>query len=1242
MFCNFILKQFLFITGLCLLSTLLIAEDFTFKANDNCHVGNIGAEKDFNGGNKTTRGKIKGPEEYVLVNFDLSSIKGKTVTKAKLRIYSAGAILYKVGFSSVTTKWTGGSGNSFKKYNGPGATWRRPSPGKFWAWKGNSNLEHVVNSMSGSRSCYGQAKKIGNYYELDLSPEVIEAVASGHHHGFMISEHDGWRRSSWVKQYLFKQSGGDHNPKIFLKEQNGKAPTLFISAEKTDSMAPGKVQAKTIWKDNMLIGEVLIELIATGDDGNKGKALYYEILADGKEVPAWMLNAPLAAGAKQLIRISEQTPGKEISFSIRAVDEAGNKGPPTTFKAKSIPSITIPAVKARYVLGAGSTIKNKTVEVWAYPDLEKANPITGNILEDKSYFLKKTGTYRNGNNVWDGKTHTVKLTALKDEWVAFQIGIENISGAQLKDIKVEWSSDKNLSADLYREWYVKFGDSFYPDPLVPLEDLDFKISIPDDKNSIEGHKVQSVYVDLLVDRKAKTGIHNGKVTITVPGQSAIVVKVAVDVTSVNMPRKLNTIIEFNHYSSWEKNFKGGSKRGDQFIKYNNDITALAHQNRCTFNGVPYGHNGNLSRPAPKISGEGANIKVTSWEAFDKTYEGIYSGSIFKNNHRSEQPMTHHTLKFFESWPANFHKPGMFVHDRKKNPSLNPMFSKKYNDQVLAMGKEYVKHFKEKSWNKVQLQLFLNNKNQYYRKGSGCYWLLDEPRYHNGYMALDYLGTLFRKAFSGHGEIDVVFRADISRPQYQETMQDDSLDLLVVGGLPEHEYIVRRNSDRYNGNPFRKGDQIIWNYGSVSGINTNNYGFPNARIMDYFKGGDGHLPWLNSFAENSWREQKIKNYSLMYNGQSKYSPAKSGRTVVPSMRLKAYRRAQQDTEMIGLALVKNHYTRDQFRVAIATFANFVGKTIKLFREDAGTVQINISTEKLEGTREVLRALMGGKKPFNTKQNPRSIDKTVGEIGKLTFKLSADEKVKAEAVKVAKKDEAKKLEDMMKNKPAWVENCINIHKKFKGEKFFYSTLGDSITYTGAFATPISWKKHPANLVFKWRNKLTPGLRGKGPKFGNYSGWTSSQLLNSVPNVIKQHKPELAIILIGTNDVNKGGNVTSYEKNLNSIVDKLIASGCVPILTTIPPCRNKIEKVKSFNVVVHKIAKAKNIPTINYFEEIMSRSNGKWENFISKDGVHPNTSKPRGFYTPGSGKGGYELRNTLTAQKLFQVMTFVLGVK
>ncbi len=979
-----------------LIGTPLFAETLTFKATDNAHVCNIGKEKYMSAGKGATRGKLKGPEEFVLVNFDLSKLKGKTITKATLRFGNAGASLIKVGFSTIATPWTGGPSSRLGKHDDGSATWAASaSPDKPWAWKG-STLAHVSNGLGSSRSCYGQVKSTRGWFELNVDPRIVEAVASGDQHGFLISEHDGWRRTPWVKECIGKQPDSVHNPRIFMKEQHGKGAVLTVTTSPAkDTTAPGPLKARSLSNDSLQVGEVMIEVTATGDDGAKGKALYYEVKADGKRMPAWMLQEPDLAGRLQRIRLSNLEPGKKSTLTVVAVDEGGNRSPMVQVTAPVTARPTLPSATPCYSLDNGGPVSNGTLAAWAYPDLCQINPVTGNLLEEGGYGKVKGGQYRNGNNVWDGKKKHVQLRALRDEWIAFQVGIENLSGKPLKDIKITWSGDSSLKCKIYRQWFVKFNNSFYPDALVPLHYTQDTIAIPAADNAVSGQTVQPVYADILVDKDARPGRAKGLISITAPGANTLEIPVEIEICTAQLSRKINYTVEFNHYSGWQNHFKGASVgpnlANSRFINLYNAHAALAHQHRCTFNGVPYTHNGTSRRPIPQISGQGSGTRITDWTVYDKLYSGVLSGQAFAGNHRPEQPMTHLTLPFYEGWPASINTPGMFEHNRKNNPSLDPRFTKKFEDQVKAVAKQFIAHFKTKGWTKTQLQLFLNNKSQYRKrggKGGICYWLLDEPRYHNGYLALNYLGTLFRNAFQDRGAIDIAFRADISRPQFQDRILDRSMDLMVIGGPAEGEVVVRRNADRFDGNPFRKGAQLVWDYGGLAPQSGSNVQYATGRVFSYLLGSNGHLPWLCTGKKDDWRQQDKNSFTLMYNGESQYAPVKKV-DLFPSLRLKAFRRGQQDAEIIHAALSKKKLTRDQFRQAIRSVAWYAGKTYRNWGEDAGVTKVGVDLERHTAAVSIARNLLGGPLPFASKQAKPPLV-AGAPIGKLTFQKNGSTK------------------------------------------------------------------------------------------------------------------------------------------------------------------------------------------------------------------------------------------------------------
>ena len=237
------------------------------------------------------------------------------------------------------------------------------------------------------------------------------------------------------------------------------------------------------------------------------------------------------------------------------------------------------------------------------------------------------------------------------------------------------------------------------------------------------------------------------------------------------------------------------------------------------------------------------------------------------------------------------------------------------------------------------------------------------------------------------------------------------------------------------------------------------------------------------------------------------------------------------------------------------------------------------------------------------------------------------------------------------PGWVDSMRKTHAKFKGKTGRIAQFGDSITYSMAFWSPLGWSdptpfltddalpKKPENK--RWRDWII-GPRDKGPKFGNYSGWKVSNALKSVDEVIRRDKPEVAIIMLGTNDIASGKVPQGYQDGLEQIVDKCLAAGCVPILNTIPPRRNRKEAVLAANDIIRKQAARKKVPLADFHAAIIKRRPGNsWDGtLISKDGVHPSGGKSQDYSKENLKTCGYALRNWVNFLSVREVYFRVLN--
>ena len=175
------------------------------------------------------------------------------------------------------------------------------------------------------------------------------------------------------------------------------------------------------------------------------------------------------------------------------------------------------------------------------------------------------------------------------------------------------------------------------------------------------------------------------------------------------------------------------------------------------------------------------------------------------------------------------------------------------------------------------------------------------------------------------------------------------------------------------------------------------------------------------------------------------------------------------------------------------------------------------------------------------------------------------------------------------PKVLKRAREIKAGFKGEAGRVAQFGDSITYSMAFWSAMSWSdpgkflpeddglpKAPAGK--QWKNVIK-GARDKGARFANYSEWEVGNLLKSVDVVITRDSPEVGLIMIGTNDINGKTVPEAYRAGLEKVVAKCIAAHCVPILNTIPPRRDHAKAVAGINRIVCEIATAQNLPLVDY---------------------------------------------------------------
>ena len=176
-----------------------------------------------------------------------------------------------------------------------------------------------------------------------------------------------------------------------------------------------------------------------------------------------------------------------------------------------------------------------------------------------------------------------------------------------------------------------------------------------------------------------------------------------------------------------------------------------------------------------------------------------------------------------------------------------------------------------------------------------------------------------------------------------------------------------------------------------------------------------------------------------------------------------------------------------------------------------------------------------------------------------------------------------------------------------------IGDSITE--------QWQKLEPSF-FKNKNYINKGI----------SGQTSPQISNRFKKDVINLKPDLVIILAGTNDIaQNSGPITIKEisENIFAMAEQGKANGIKIIISSVLPAydfpwRTGLEpakKIVTLNEILKKYANKNGIVYLDYYSSMVDKQKGLKDKF-TYDGVHPN-------------KEGYQVMGPLAEEAIKKVL-------
>jgi hypothetical protein len=871
---------------------------------------------------KTPQLKLKGNTEVALLDFDVSSLRGKRVTAAELWVHNvpdavaqetarlgiAGRpdCLRKIGLSTIGSPWEEGSQDQTYQPDpvGHGATYDQASDGlRDWAYPG-SKLWDVIMGNGNTLHCHAEREYQGDgWWKAPADPRLISALVAGLSNGLLLEEESG--------------SGGlAANNYVHSRESGAYAPYLTVSADDSTDPAPeppaSVIVAPAPDRATLTHGAVQVSLLPGT------RTFGYLLRMNGADVAAWRVPYAEAAGQPQAFIVDDLPSGGEISLEVRAVSDTGVASSPVIATGRASAALPSPPAlpEIPFQPSSGGPLVSGALHVWAYPEITKVDPITGAAVFEPAADL------RPANAVWDGARGLVRLAAARGEIAAFQLALE-VSEPQrgltleITDLQSERGVITRDRIRLFRVWYVQAGERWQEEYAIPLAGA---IEIPARDNAIPGHRLQAVYVDLAVPDAAAAGTYRGHLKVSGENTPPVSVDIELVVYPVTIPATLSFNPELNCYSP-----PGGEVGSSYFYAAHR----LAHYHRCTINTAPYSQGGRMTPGyAPTLAERGGDTHVSDWADFDRLIGPLLDGSAFKDNPRAGVPVKTLYLPLFEHWPLSlwdyypFHgsskEESVMLKHMLEAPPIETAFPAPYRQVFTRVTADIVSHAEQKGWTGTDFQMYLNNKYDW----GGTYWTLDEPSGRDDWQALRFWAQLFKAGLAGARSTHFRFRGDVSRPWWQYDQLEGLMDTIYYNNEIFDLPGFARAYNRHLPDPHV--------YGTCNDIAAANHESALWCLKAYLLGLNGALPW-NSLGEAESLRRPEATALIVPGTLAGYDGP------VASLRVFALRRGAQDVEILRLLARQKGYSLDQMAALVAQKVDLGSSFTQTFPEEAAGVK-----------------------------------------------------------------------------------------------------------------------------------------------------------------------------------------------------------------------------------------------------------------------------------------------------------------
>ena len=845
---------------------------------------NVGTEADANLGG-SPRLKLKSIQEMALVDIEPAKLLGRTVRSATLHLRSNGVpILKRVTVGSFGAEWFEGTAPSYEPQAGSSTHNHRKHPDIPWTVPG-SDLCAVMLGQGGTtwRMSDATPPDAKGWQAIAVDPLIVGLRVARLSEGFLLYDDTG---NEWTRDGEKFSREGFPNRFVSSKDSNSSSvPYFSIVLGPVDNQPPATPGALRVEEANLPAGEAMFSWTSPLDSGPAGTVGFLATL-DGRTLPHYHVPLAKEPGSPIRMHLRDVAPSGKgpAELTVRAVDAAGNVGPPAkiSFEASSRVAAPLPGVAPVVHQGNAPLPRLAGGKVAVVDELDKLQPVTGELIpaQAEAYFA--------ANHLWDAGSKSIRLHAARNEFVGFQVVLSKLIAAAKPTLTFEGAAGAKVKTEFGRYRHVGSEKGPLPDPIVPL----------DQGETPDGSKTASLHAEVYVPHDAPSGDHRGTLTLEAGGER-LTLAVTLRVWNFSLPDYLSFLPEMNCY---------GLPPNER------DFYRLAHRHRTFLNRLPYNQAGAIE-PGCAPTWDGRKL---DWRAWDRRFAPLLDGSAFADLPRRGVPVDGFYLPLHENWPTSIEKNynGDFWADRAFTPSYRAAF--------VEASRQMAEHIHKTQWNDTLFQGFLNNKVDFKSRGwsrGSSPWLLDEPANTQDFWALRWFAAAFHEGVNRvNGGAKLAFRADISRPQWQRDLLDGLLDYNVVGGAmrPYRRIVLDRKQAQ---------GQVVVEYGTANAIEGSNMQGVGWCLDAWSLGIDGVLPWQTIGRAESWT--KADPLALFY-------PSRRGGEPSPSIRLKAYRRGQQDVEYLTLLGQATGEPRWALGLRVREELKLVGERTTSGGEDAGRV------------------------------------------------------------------------------------------------------------------------------------------------------------------------------------------------------------------------------------------------------------------------------------------------------------------